>query len=168
MIYDCFTFFNEFDLLEVRLRELDPVVDVFVLAEATRTFSGTPKPLYFEENKEHFWPYLHKIRHIIVDDMPDDPDPWKLESHQRRSLARGLVGLDDMDVVIVTDADEILRHQTVASLPDHPAQVSGFRLALSYFRFNYRHTLPQEIWGMAVRGALRSAANPGSPFLVDP
>ena len=54
MIYDCFTFFNEFDLLEIRLNELDSVVDKFVLVEATKTFSGLDKPLYFNENKNKF------------------------------------------------------------------------------------------------------------------
>ncbi|MBW2533223.1 MAG: glycosyl transferase GT17 family protein, partial [Deltaproteobacteria bacterium] len=43
MIYDCFPFFNELDLLKIRLEELRPVVDRFVLVEATRTFGGAVK-----------------------------------------------------------------------------------------------------------------------------
>ena len=42
MIVDCFPFFNELDLLELRLNELKDVVDVFVLSEATLTFTGKP------------------------------------------------------------------------------------------------------------------------------
>ena len=42
-IYDCFTFFNELDLLEIRLNELNEVVDYFVLVEATTTHSRKPK-----------------------------------------------------------------------------------------------------------------------------
>ena len=45
MIYDCFCFFNELDLLEIRLNELNPVVDKFVLVEATMTHNGDKKPL---------------------------------------------------------------------------------------------------------------------------
>jgi hypothetical protein len=54
MIYDCFPFFNELELLEVRLNELDGLVDKFVLVEATRTFAGQPKSLYFAENRDRF------------------------------------------------------------------------------------------------------------------
>ena len=46
MIYDCFSFFNELDLLEIRLNTLDKVVDKFILAESTLTHTGNPKPLY--------------------------------------------------------------------------------------------------------------------------
>ena len=55
MIYDCFTFFNEFDILEIRLHEMNPWVDRFVLVESAETFSGNPKPLWFEENKQQWW-----------------------------------------------------------------------------------------------------------------
>ena len=54
MVYDCFSFFNELDLLEIRLNVLKDVVDKFVLVEATRTHTGRPKPLYYEENKARF------------------------------------------------------------------------------------------------------------------
>ena len=51
MVYDCFLFFNELDLLEVRMHELNNSVDFFVLQESTKTHSGKPKSLYFQENK---------------------------------------------------------------------------------------------------------------------
>ena len=52
MIIDCFPFFNELDLLEIRLRLLDDIVDKVVLVESTRTFSLNKKKLYYNENKE--------------------------------------------------------------------------------------------------------------------
>ncbi len=39
-IYDCFTFYNEFELLELRLKLLAPYVDYFVLSEANVTLRG--------------------------------------------------------------------------------------------------------------------------------
>ena len=51
-VIDVFPFFNELDLLEIRLNSLDPYVDCFILSEATKTFSGLDKPLYYQENKE--------------------------------------------------------------------------------------------------------------------
>ena len=68
-IYDCFSFFNELDLLELRLNELDANVDYFVITEANKTFSGDSKELYFKKNKERFKKWSNKIIHIIVD-MP--------------------------------------------------------------------------------------------------
>jgi beta-1,4-mannosyl-glycoprotein beta-1,4-N-acetylglucosaminyltransferase len=70
-IYDCFQFFNELDLLEIRLELLYDHVDHFVISETTRTHSDLPKPLYFQENKQKFEKYLDKIIHI-VNDYPDD------------------------------------------------------------------------------------------------
>ena len=65
-------FYNELDLLEIRLNILDSVVDKFVIVEATETFMGQPKPLYYEENKERFVKWKDKIVHYVVDDYPFD------------------------------------------------------------------------------------------------
>ena len=43
-VYDCFLFYDEFDILEIRLNILNDVVDYFVLVESSRTFSGNKKP----------------------------------------------------------------------------------------------------------------------------
>ena len=63
-IYDCFLFFNELDLLEIRLEILYEKVDFFVISECDSTFSGLKKPFYFEENKNRFTKYLDKIIHL--------------------------------------------------------------------------------------------------------
>lgn len=69
-VFDVFTFFNEYDLLEMRLEMLDPHVDKFVLIECVTTFSRNSKTLYFEENKQRFEKYLHKIHHHITYNPP--------------------------------------------------------------------------------------------------
>ena len=63
-IYDSFLFFNELDLLDIRLTILDPYVDYFVISECDYTFSGNKKPFYFDDNKNLFSKFLHKIIHI--------------------------------------------------------------------------------------------------------
>lgn len=63
-IYDCFQFFNELDLLEIRLELLYDYVDYFVISETNKTHSNNDKPLYFLENKEKFGKYMDKIIHI--------------------------------------------------------------------------------------------------------
>ena len=54
-------------MLNLRLHELEHVVDVFVLAEATRTHANRTKNLLFEENKGLFERFLPKIRHVVVE-----------------------------------------------------------------------------------------------------
>lgn len=106
-IWDCFTFFNELDILELRLAELDAVVDKFVIAEATHTFSYDPKPLHFAENRQRFAKYLPKIVHVVVDDLPAAGDAWDREAFQRNAVARGVAAADPDDVVMISDVDEI-------------------------------------------------------------
>ncbi len=71
-IYDTFCFFNELDLLEMRLNILDPYVDYFVISEASVTHTGVAKPYYYEENKERFAKFNHKIIHLKIEDTPND------------------------------------------------------------------------------------------------
>jgi beta-1,4-mannosyl-glycoprotein beta-1,4-N-acetylglucosaminyltransferase len=71
-IYDGFLFFNELDLLDIRLNTLNNVVDYFILVESSVTHAGDAKPFIFEENKGKFTNFLDKIIHIKVTDTPDD------------------------------------------------------------------------------------------------
>ena len=89
MIFDCFTFCNELDLLELRLETLSDVVDKFVLVEADRTFTGKSKPFFFAENKARFTNYLDRIIHVQVEDMPQTNNPWDREHFQRKGLFVG-------------------------------------------------------------------------------
>ncbi|HZT23129.1 MAG TPA: hypothetical protein VFB55_09500 [Verrucomicrobiae bacterium] len=121
MIYDGFLFFNELELLELRLHELAGVVDKFVLVEATRTFTNRPKPLFFHENRQRFREFEHRIIHVIVEDSPATPDPWATEYFQRNCIARGLTQCRPDDWVLISDVDEIPRAETVARVVrEHP------------------------------------------------
>ena len=137
MIYDCFSFHNEIDLLDLKLHELNDVVDKFVLVEATMTHSGLPKRLYFAENAGKFWDFHDKIIHIIVDNMPSTYDEvqaaitpqdrvwlatgyqlgdnWVRERFQRNQIMRGLTSCKPDDIIIIEDADEIVK----ASVLEH-------------------------------------------------
>ncbi len=73
-LYDIFTFFNELDLLEIRLNILKDYVDHFVIVESTETFSGQPKRLFFEEYQDRYAPFADKIIHYVVRDVPRDKE----------------------------------------------------------------------------------------------
>ena len=119
-IYDCFAFFNELDVLRIRIEELKDVVDKFILVEATKTFSGNPKPLYYQEFIHEFAEYQDKIIHYVVDDMPEIDyslpvhlQAWPLDVHQKNCISRVLNSLDckDEDIILVNDCDEIPRKE---------------------------------------------------------
>jgi len=112
-IYDCFTFFNELDLLEIRLEEHYNYVDYFVIAEASKSHQGFDKEYFLENNWNRYKKYHDKIVHIKVDDMPTDSYTWTLENFQRNALSRGLNNADKNDIVIVSDCDEMLRPSTL-------------------------------------------------------
>ena len=113
MLYDCFSFFNELDLLEIRLNYLDEIVDKFVLVEMDKTHSYKDKPLYFEENKERYKKFLKKIIHIKITEYPPDfeydhfDSPWLLENYQRDCIMKGLKNAKKSDIVMISDLDEI-------------------------------------------------------------
>lgn len=75
MIYDCIPFFNEIDILNLRLHILAPYVDRFVIEEATTTFSGQKKNLCFDQNKALFQPFLHKITYVVVNNDIAEQEP---------------------------------------------------------------------------------------------
>ena len=134
MIYDCFTFFNELDLLEIRLHELADTVDAFVLVEADRTFTGEPKDLYFEKNKKRFAKFQDKIIHVVVRDMPNSPrDAWEMERYQRNAIVRGLGSCGPDDYVIISDVDEIPRYETVKGFS---GDAGIFDQRLFYYKLN--------------------------------
>ena len=116
-VYDCFIFNNELNMLNLRLHELNNVVDFFVLVEATTTHSNKPKKLYFNENKHKFEKFSSKIIHVIVDDLPRVDDRWKIENFNRNCIMRGLINnCNDEDLVLFSDCDEIPKAEIVTEL----------------------------------------------------
>jgi len=120
MIYDCFTFFNELDLLDIRLNILNDVVDKFVIVEATDTHQGKPKPLYYSDNKERFKAFQHKIIHVVVDDFPSNASAWTREQIQRRKISGGLEDCGPDDVIVVSDLDEIPDPKKIRQFQNDP------------------------------------------------
>mgnify|MGYP002672311310 FL=1 len=107
MVIDCIPFFNELDILKLRLHILDPLVDRFVIEEATHTFSGLPKDLCFEKNREMFEEFLPKITYLVVDNSPKEISTHERDKFQKNALAKALTDASDEDVLILSDVDEI-------------------------------------------------------------
>ena len=142
MIYDCFSFFNELNILEVRLNILNDVVDKFVLIEATKTHANKEKPLYFQENKERFKKFEDKISHVIVDEYPEFESAWSYENNQRTYLSTALKDCKDDDTIIISDLDEIPNPAKVLEYKDTPG-MKAFKQHFFYYFFN---NLSNEVW----------------------
>ena len=163
-IYDCFTFYNELDLLELRLAELYNTVDHFVIVESNQTFTNRAKPFLFNENKERYAKWLDKIIHIKVDDMPGSDNPWDNEIHQRNSIMRGLADADANDIVFISDVDEVLRSQAVEYIKTTDQTLFALRMPIFNFKFNYIKVNPDRynIWAMAARRSVFNDITPNS------
>ena len=142
MIVDCFTFYNEFDTLKKRLRYLDSVVDKFVLVESTVTHRGEPKELFFENNKELFSEWIDKIIHIIVRDNPEDKDPWSRENFQRNCITRGLNGVPQDALIMVSDVDEIPNKDFIKL----PSNVEACSFNMIAFQYSFKYIQTHEPW----------------------
>tara|TARA_B100000029_G_C17594822_1_gene963715 strand:- start:46 stop:852 length:807 start_codon:yes stop_codon:yes gene_type:complete len=110
-IFDCFQYFNEEHIAEIRFNILDEFVDTFVIVESTVNHQGKPKKLHFDINK--YKKFKEKINYIIVDDTPEnikkshEGGESLVEQHQRNSISKGLLSADDNDLIILSDVDEI-------------------------------------------------------------
>ncbi len=110
-IYDCFQYFNEEHIADLRFNILDEFVDYFVIVESTVNHQGKPKKLQFDINK--FQKFKRKIKYIIVDDTPEDIKKSHeggeslVEQHQRNSLMKVIGKAEDDDLIILSDVDEI-------------------------------------------------------------
>ena len=108
-VYDCFTFYNEFELLELRLKSLYEVVDFFVIVEADKTLNNKPKPFYFAERRKDFAEFLPKIRNVQVKmDIPyKGTGDWSIEFAQRNMISEGIKDAAPDDFIFISDLDEI-------------------------------------------------------------
>jgi len=121
-IYDAFIFYNELDLLEIRLNILNDKVDYFILGEAVQSFNGKPKPMYFKENEKRFEKFKDKIIYFPIGELGLDKiiydksvkskntngDPrWVIEFYQKEMMIHALSEANDEDIIFVSDVDEI-------------------------------------------------------------
>ncbi|MCL1915246.1 MAG: hypothetical protein FWG17_00830 [Desulfovibrionaceae bacterium] len=142
MIYDCFTFFNELDILEIRLHTLNDVVDKFVLVESPVTFHGKNKPLFYSENQARFARFRCKIIHIVsslpTQQVGSSDKIYFFEHHQRDAIMLGLADCRPDDLVLVSDVDEIPNPEKIPVWSDVPG-VKVFEQQMMYYFLNMRN-----------------------------
>lgn len=176
MIYDCFSFFNELDILEIRLNILDEHVDFFVLGESEQTFSNKEKPLFYEQNKERFSKWNHKIIHV-KHPKTNLTNSFEIAAFQKDNLKTALINASDDDVIYFGDVDEIWKPKQVDDKVYNLKQLNyGYYLnnrsseqwigtivskyknikngSLNYFRANHIHELDDGGWHFTNMGGV--------------
>ena len=110
-IYDCFQYFNEDHIVDLRMNILDPYVDFFVISESTKTHQGHNKKINFDI--KNFPQFKDKIKFLVADyDKKINFENHTggesiIEQHQRNYLINGLKDAYPEDLIILSDSDEI-------------------------------------------------------------
>ena len=117
-IFDCFPFFNEFELLELRLETFYDIVDYFIIVEADKTHANKPKPFYFYERRNNFKKYFPKIHYIMDTSIVEykGAGDWSIENNQRNSIAKGLKNAEPDDLIMISDLDEFPNPEILKNL----------------------------------------------------
>jgi len=122
MLIDAFTYFNEKELVELRLKYLNSIVDYFVVIESNITFTGKEKKWNFPNVlKNSLKEFSHKIQYhqlnIKLDEIKNEEswiidnekgdDFWRIENFQRNYIKTACKKFSKDDILIISDLDEI-------------------------------------------------------------
>tara|TARA_R110002012_G_scaffold52006_1_gene133769 strand:+ start:535 stop:1326 length:792 start_codon:yes stop_codon:yes gene_type:complete len=137
-VVDCFTFFKELDLLEIRLNELDEVVDNFVIVEAEKTHQNDIKPLYYQEAADdpRFKKWKDRIINIVVPASSFSEDTWFNENTQFRAIKEGLSEFSQDDLIMIGAADEIPNKNMIKEARNKLQVPMCFHQKLYFFYLN--------------------------------
>jgi beta-1,4-mannosyl-glycoprotein beta-1,4-N-acetylglucosaminyltransferase len=136
---DIIPFCTETDLLELRLRELDPIVDRWIVIQSRETHSGKPKPLIFDPQDARWAPWASRMETFIVPPITTQ-DPWRREQATRHIIPHLLSTVPDDVPVILSDVDEI---PSAALLSAWAPELTydrwvGFSMATFYYYLNLK------------------------------
>jgi len=158
-IFDCFMYFDEEIVLDIRLNALDKYVDYFVIVESIYTHKGDRRELKFNQKK--FYKFKDKIKYIIYKNLPqsiekiydNDSEAEKSrkyilnaayrENGQRNFITNGLENANDDDMILVSDVDEIPNLQNI-DFKKISKKIIIFKQDMFYYKFNLK--MPDLIW----------------------
>jgi beta-1,4-mannosyl-glycoprotein beta-1,4-N-acetylglucosaminyltransferase len=158
-IFDCFMYFDEDQILELRLNILDESVDYFVIVESTYNHRGEKRKLLFNKNK--FLKFNKKIIYLVYDKIPNnvellnknDNEKEKKrkyimnavyrENAQRNHIAQGLKDAKDDDLILISDVDEIPK---LDSLEVKKIKNEIIMFKQDMFHYKYNLVLPNFKW----------------------
>ena len=132
-IFDCFSYWDEDFLLDLRLNIMNDYVDFFIIIEGNKTWQNNSKELKFDISK--FSKFKDKIIYIQVTDLPDGDDPYLRENYQRNCILRGLKKAEDKDLILISDLDEIPNPKKIEDF-DPKKKFAVFKQKHFYYKLN--------------------------------
>lgn len=150
-VYDCFMYFDEEFLTNIRLNVLDKHIAKFIIVESKYTHNGDKKKLNF--NFKKFKKFKNKIEYIKVESLPpnlkrinindsEDTKSSKLifngyarDIYQRNQIEKGIIGVDKNDIVIISDLDEIPNLEEI-NFDKIGNKIFIFKQKIFYYKFN--------------------------------
>ena len=143
-VYDCFIFFNENMLTEIRFNILNKYVDYVVIGESYYDHRGNVKGYLFDIKK--FENFKDKIIYLKIEKFPDNIGIWERQDYQRNYLLRGLKNINKKDVVIYSDADEIINPKLIAKFADIKNNVVICNQYCFYYKLNLLSDQYKKTW----------------------
>ena len=149
MLVDTFTYFNEKELLELRINALKDHVDGFIIAEGDRTHRGDPKPFTLKDTIEELGlpSDVIQVLEIKLPSQEEAADPWVRERGQRDALSKALFFLPEDAVFICSDCDELPNWDCFddleAALSQNPSQIFGLNMSMHYGRADLQLFSPE-------------------------
>jgi beta-1,4-mannosyl-glycoprotein beta-1,4-N-acetylglucosaminyltransferase len=172
-VYCAFQFFNEFEILKLKMEELWDVVDYFIVSESDHTHSGLPKEFNFLTNYGYFSKYHKKIIWQGIMNTPSDYNNLKYnsdhiyngiidklnnqthwnksvesygrDSFEKESLIRPLTNCKDYDIIILGDCDEIPKAKTLKEIIDNFESDKIYHMQHDFYWY-YMNILKDESW----------------------
>ncbi|MGC4233562.1 MAG: hypothetical protein QM594_11340 [Niabella sp.] len=153
---DCFTFFNELDLLEFRLTLLNEYIDHFIIVESNLSHAGKAKPYYFEESRDRFAKWENKITYYPLVQSTEglvfkertahdlDDGSWILENQQRNAI-KDVAVVNPGDLVFIGDLDEIPDPLTLKKMLSL-SQPKALSMRFHYYFMNCRNMGIEKYW----------------------
>ncbi|KAJ6857535.1 hypothetical protein NC651_039061 [Populus alba x Populus x berolinensis] len=156
-VFDAIIFSNELDILEIRWHELHPYITKFVILESNTTFTGIPKPLFFDSNRSRFAFAKEKIVHGVFSGRTaargKNENPFVLEFEQRKAMS-GLLrssGISYGDLIIMSDADEIPSPHTLKLLQWCDEIPHAMHLELKHYMYSFEFPVDYSSWRATVQ-----------------
>ena len=158
-IFDCFMYFDEEVVVDVRFNTLNEFVDYFVIVESKFTHKGDPRDLHFNHKK--FEKFKDKIIYLTYDEVPKkiekiekkDSENEKSskyifnaayrENGQRNHIQKGLVHADEDDFILISDVDKI-PNLSKLNFKNIKKKITLFKQDMFYYKFNL--CLPNLVW----------------------
>ena len=148
-IFDCFMYFDEEIVLDVRLNTLDQFVDYFVIVESKFTHKGDKRDLKF--NPDKFEKFKDKIIYLVYNHQPSEIEKINNEDSPdeiaRKSLWNAIYRengqRNENDIILISDVDEIPNLKNI-EFKNISKKIILFKQNMFYYKFNLH--LPNLIW----------------------